>query len=433
MYRIEMDRMQQYVADEFVVATPHRDLVMQRITGAGATVKAQDARLGLTLVHLSDVGRALAQVRADREAAGADPPPPPRGGPQGLQLEALLAELRALFAHGYGRWTPTIGKNRVIHGLQLFPYPSFGGSGVPSSLPATTPLPNSATTGRAGQDARVAILDTRIFPHPLLAGRFLADAASLLSGGPEVPKWWAGHATFVAGLVNQRAPGAALTVNSVLGSEGTAANIWEVATTLVGYAGSGVDVLNLSFGCFTVDGEAPLVLDRAMARLTPDVVVVAAAGNYGDADAVAGASPDDLPGPTTPIWPAAFESVVAVGANDPDGKPASFTPKVPWLDFMAPGVDVTSTYLQGRVDLNVPTSAGAHQDAGNESPSGGERDFFGVAQWRGTSFAAAAVTGAIAARTGRGERSAYQALEELRNGSRDPSSAGIHPARTPEL
>ena len=44
---------------------------------------------------------------------------------------------------------------------------------------------------------------------------------------------------------------------------------------------SGVQVLNLSLGCSTADGQAPMVLERAIAQLTPTMAVVAAAGNHG--------------------------------------------------------------------------------------------------------------------------------------------------------
>jgi hypothetical protein len=63
-----------------------------------------------------------------------------------------------------------------------------------------------------------------------------------------------GHATFVAGLILQQAPGAVLEISPVLDdlAEGT---LWTAAQKIAGFAGSGVDILNLSFVCFTADGE----------------------------------------------------------------------------------------------------------------------------------------------------------------------------------
>jgi subtilisin family serine protease len=189
-----------------------------------------------------------------------------------------------------------------------------------------------------------------------------------------------------------------------------------VAQHLVRYANSGADVLTAAFGCFTVDGKPPLVLERAIARLTPTVVVVAAAGNYGGGPA--DGSADRLPQPKTPIWPAAFESVVAVGAADDNGKAAEFSPQVPWVDLIAPGVKVTSDFLQGDVRIVLTDEkTGAQREE--------VRRFDGTAVWSGTSFAAAAVSGALAAQTVRGRRTAYEALDRVRRGVGGSSRHGI--------
>jgi hypothetical protein len=60
------------------------------------------------------------------------------------------------------------------------------------------------------------------------------------------------------------------------------------------------------------------------------------------------------------------------------------------------------------------------------------QQFAGVAQWSGTSQAAAAVSGAVAARTVRGVRTARQALGDLGDGLGDPSSTGIETAQLPQ-
>jgi hypothetical protein len=417
------DRIYDYRASEFVVASPYLDLVLSRLGRVGAYPKARIAELGLTLVGLPDVAAAARHVREQREAAGAPPPVLDEALAVRRPLERLLAEFRALIGNRFGGWVPDLGKNRVMQGLHLFPYPDFGGTGAPTTVPAGTVLAAYGTNPEAGRHARVAVLDTAIFPNDQLAGRFVtADPRSLLpDGGPEPRPWWTGHATFIAGLILRRAPAAQMEVESMLRPDGAAAiDVWEVAQKLVRYADSGVDVVNLSFGCFTVDGQPPLVLDRAIARLTPRMVVVAAAGNYGR-DTSNGPTDDSLPGPETAVWPAAFPDVVAVGATGRSGDLADFSPRVPWVDLVAPGVDVTSTYLTGAVmvpDVNVPQK---------DVP----QDFFGMAQWSGTSHAAAAVSGAIAARTVRGQRTAYQAMDDLRDGIDDPSGTGIEAAQPP--
>jgi subtilisin family serine protease len=108
-------------------------------------------------------------------------------------------------------------------------------------------------------------------------------------------------------------------------------------------------------------------------------VVVAAAGNHGTARRGRMAAPS---------YPAALDNVIAVGARN-GTRAADFSPTAPWVDAMAPGVDVVST-----CDPNRDASA-----------------LFGT--WSGTSFAAAVVSGAIAAKTKK-YGSAAEAWKQIR-------------------
>jgi subtilisin family serine protease len=189
--------------------------------------------------------------------------------------------------------------------------------------------------------------------------------------------------------------------------------VWNAAKHIADLAASGVDVLNLSLGCFTGDGNPPLALATAIGRVSPETVVVAAAGNYDEADIKQGLTL------TTPMWPAALDDVVAVGASDGDGHRAQFSPDLPWVNFLAPGVGVESTYLTGRVRAG---SEDAHADATSEA-------FTGWANWSGTSFAAASVSGAIAARIKPGHRTAREALDDLHNRPPAGPDADIIPLR----
>jgi hypothetical protein len=189
-----------------------------------------------------------------------------------------------------------------------------------------------------------------MFRHPALTGSYYAAPAALLAEEQErsMP-FAAGHATFVAGLVLQRAPSATLEIHAVLGDNGKAES-WDVAKQLVRLSRSGVDVLNLSFGCLTDDNEPPLVLTTAIDRLDPRTVVVASAGNH--------AAVGELG--RKPMWPAALDDVVAVGAIDDSGETPAWSQSpadAPWIDVVAPGVRVTSTYLKGGVDLPPDTAS----------------------------------------------------------------------------
>ena len=46
---------------------------------------------------------------------------------------------------------------------------------------------------------------------------------------------------------------------------------WDVAKAMAEFVGTGVDILNLSFGCYTDDGQPPLVLAKAVSLVSPQI------------------------------------------------------------------------------------------------------------------------------------------------------------------
>jgi len=382
-------RIARFKVDEIVVALPHQDLVLRELAAApgqtaAARVTASDSRLGLSVISVT-------------HADGPD-------SADGAALNRLLAVVRANCAARYDGWAPTMGKNRLLDridgaghidgggGVGGAGHIDGGGGGLPVPAEAGDVAPGAGLD--RGRDVRVAVLDTKIFPHPDLAGRFNTDGPeALLRDAAGVP-YHAGHATFVAGLIKQRASRAVMNIHNALDNEAEA-TAWDVARKMVEFADDGVGVLNLSMGCFTDDGQPPLLFARAVELLTPDIVIVAAAGNHGAGDSIYQVTPK------TPFWPAALDDVVAVGAHDGDGRRAAFSPATPWVTLSAPGVDVVSTFLSGKV--TVPSGAGSTE----------LRSYDGYASWSGTSFSAAIVSGEIAAGTIPGERAPREALNDL--------------------
>ncbi|MGH9151240.1 MAG: S8 family peptidase [Acidimicrobiales bacterium] len=178
-----------------------------------------------------------------------------------------------------------------------------------------------------------------------------------------------GHGTFIAGLVQQVAPGTDVVLHRVLSTMGDGAESNIVQCLL------GLDVpdpkrtvVSLSFGGFAL--EQPFCMEWAIRGLQArGVVVVASAGNDGSCRAT---------------FPAAFPDVVSVGAVGPSG-PAPFSNYGPWVRACAPGVDLLSTFFQG-YDGDEP--------AGED---GVDNDRYeGWALWSGTSFSAPVVAGALA-------------------------------------
>ena len=399
---------------QIVVATDHLDYVGREL-GSGAIVSTvPNARLGLTLVTLADAA-ATGRMLAQRRAAEFPHAPAPEVGED---PDTVLAELRLVSEQRHSGWVPTLGKNRTVHGVEFKPYTH--GFDVPT--PVARPAAAAGRTGVHGEKVRVGLFDTRIAAHEELEGGYLADPDAMV--GPLVQGnrlWWEGHATFIAGIIRRHAPSAVLDVRTALMSaDGTREQwtmpLWTFAERLAEYQDAGVEVLNLSVGVATGDGRAPLVLERAIAQLTPSMVIVAAAGNHG----MGGLSADErakagLPARNAALFPAALDNVLAVGALDgrQSGRvDAAFTPRgahdegtAPWIDVFAPGVETVSTYLgDGRPERVAVREA----DGSTEL-----LEFTGWASWSGTSFAAGEITGEIAGLLTQG-RSACDAVAEIR-------------------
>jgi hypothetical protein len=418
---------------DLVVASEHVRAVRGLLTELGVPFDdvAENADLGLALLDVPDEGAAAAEVeshlrraatRTDAEGKAAQAALDRFRADRASDLDRLLRGLRAVFAGRYQGFTPTLGKNRLLGHVE--------GGGGHISLAAADPGPSrwrpepELRAAEPGLGVRVGVLDTSMGAHPWLTGGWIGPAADLLRLEPPYPVL-AGHGTFVTGLVLRKAPGCVVEFRQVLGNHDGMASSWAVAEKIVELGRTGLDVLNLSLGCFTEDGQPPLVLATAIDRLDPDTVVVAAAGNHGGAGSsrLPAAAPGAPAGPPLtrddarrPSWPAALDDVIAVGAAEDSGHLAPFTPKdVPWIDVVSNGVGVDSTYLDGAVDL----------------PPGPDRSdvppFEGYAQWSGSSFAAALVSGAIAARTKPGSVSARRAWRTMLEQRDDPTAQGLRP------
>ena len=423
-----------YKADELVVALGDRDLVCNALTSLKVDVKdkEEDDRLGLALLAVSNLASAAAALpgKADLVEQAMQRKwrtYQPRPEIELSDLDLILSTLRTDFSSRYAGWIPEFGKNRLIAPVRGLPYISGCSVGDPSQIGLVDPVPppelaNGQGPGERaprptepGHGVRVGLLDTTLYQHPWLAGGYLAAKDDLFHApGPDDPPplSLAGHATFVAGLILNQAPGAQLIVRPVL-RQNALGETWAVAKKMADFVGTGVDILNLSFGCYTDDGEPPLVLAKAVSLVSPEILLVAAAGNHGNIDELraqgnklAKAPWTDNLRDTTPVWPAAFAEVTAVGASDDHGDPADFSPKAPWVDVTAPGVKVESTYLDATVRLVSPE--------GNKTAT-----FDGFATWEGTSFAAATVSGAVAAEIGPG-CTARQALKAVLAAKRYP-------------
>jgi membrane-anchored mycosin MYCP len=419
-------RVEAFHDDQLVVALADLDLLAATLgrLGVGIGRIHPDTRLGLALIPgLTDIPsgvEALGRNPAVEQGLAAyvqDRASQP-GAPAWTQLDLLLKGLRIQFDRQYQNWLPMIGKNHVI--AQIAGSPHIGGGSVGDPLPTQEGLEPRDRGAAGGRGVRVGLLDTRIYPAQWLAGGYFAMPADLISPSGDLKATQA-HGTAVASRILNRAPAAEIHLTCVLNDYATG-DTWAAANAMAGLASAGLDVVNLSFGeYFTDDGNPPLALAAAAKLLCSGSVVVAAAGNHGNVSAL---GPDLVPQgleENSPSYPAALPDVVAVGALDANGKPADFSPKrAPWISLMAPGVDLTVAFLSGNVLIQ-------HKNIHGKIISSRTEPFTGWARYSGTSFAAAIVSGEIAARTIPGHRTARQALDTLRHPDVDRPGNGIQP------
>jgi len=233
-------------------------------------------------------------------------------------------------------------------------------------------------TRSAGTGLHIAVVDTGIAASGRgdgwLAGvpETAANRDRLDDFPPVGLDFGAGHGTFAAGIIQQLAPDATIRVYRGLDSDGFGSEA-NVASRMVQAAKEGAHIINLSFGLETTDGEPPIGLEVAVdiiRRRWPDVLLVAAAGNFGH---------------PVPCWPAAFKGVTAVAGLDRSLRPAAWSSFGSWVDCSTIGEAVLSTFVTGS----------------EERPDEGEVDVdeYGPdawAIWTGTSFAAPQVAGAVA-------------------------------------
>ena len=224
--------------------------------------------------------------------------------------------------------------------------------------------------GADGNPVRIAVLDTGVdVTHPALAGKLLpgfdfvdmdADPSEMgsLSMGPY------GHGTHVAGLIALAAPAAKIIPIRVLDQRGLG-NTWVLAEALafaVDPDGNpttrdGADVINLSLSTLRRTRMLRRVLERAcdddsaagdndFPVGSPNLVIVAAAGNGGD---------------FTEQYPAAenVDGLIAVAASTSSDRLASFSTRGSWIAVAAPGQGITSTIPGGQYGVWSGTSMAA--------------------------------------------------------------------------
>ncbi|MCW2799045.1 MAG: hypothetical protein JWQ70_517 [Aeromicrobium sp.] len=208
-----------------------------------------------------------------------------------------------------------------------------------------------------GSGVVVAVVDTGVSAsHPDLKGRVLSGTDLVAPGTSANDE--NGHGTHVAGIIaavagNKRgiaglANNARILPVRVLDSKGSGSSD-DVANGIIWAVKHGADVINLSLGSTQTDTAEQAAVAYAVSK---NVVVAAAAGNDGCRAGLLGL------GRTRPSYPAAYPSVLGVGAISSDGSLASYSDCGSWVDVVAPGNGILSTMIN-KPSSDLGCSAGS--------------------------------------------------------------------------
>lgn len=200
--------------------------------------------------------------------------------------------------------------------------------------------------GFTGKDIVVAVIDTGCdTKHPSLEGRILGGKNFTTddNSNPNIYEDYQGHGTHVAGTVSSNkstlgtigvAPDSKLLILKALDRNGNGDINWIV--NAINYAvEQNVDIISMSLGC---PQDSSYLRDAVNKALKKNILVVCAVGNRGDRNA----DTDEMD------YPGCYDEVIVVGAVDSNKNIASFSNSNRFVDVVAPGVDVLSTYKEGK-------------------------------------------------------------------------------------
>lgn len=195
-----------------------------------------------------------------------------------------------------------------------------------------------------GQGVVIAVIDTGCqLNHKLLKNKIIGGKNFTTEGHEDDYSDRNGHGTHIAGIIagdyNEHyisiAPECKLLILKAMDSYGC--GTIETITAAIEYAiDQGVDIINMSIGCPYPDERLYNAVKKAISNNIP---IVCASGNSGD-----GLSHTD-----EFDYPAGYEEVICVGAIGNDYKVKKFSNSNKFVDLVAPGEDITSTYIYNQL------------------------------------------------------------------------------------
>ncbi len=195
-----------------------------------------------------------------------------------------------------------------------------------------------------GAGVRIAVIDSGVVPHPDLPG--LTRSIAITPFPKDLSKTY-GHGTAVASLIagnSALAPGvapAAELVSIRVGDESGKADSFALAAGILAALDAKVQIMNISMG--TTENN-PLIEEAVLLARDQDVLIVAASGNSEQDEA---------------CYPAAYPSVISVGAVDARGVHLDFSNYGTYLSATAPGYAINAAWPGDRHAKISGTSASA--------------------------------------------------------------------------
>lgn len=274
-------------------------------------------------------------------------------GDSKIHLVDQLDRLRAVRL-GFEDWNDL---SNLLDGENMVAYNSL--PGVPAPSPVTGGnqpglvgfgeglLPWLGITGdhsKWGAGVKIAVLDTGIVAHPALPGYTQSIA---ITPFPEDLTKTNGHGTAVASLIagNEKfaegvAPSAQL-ISVRVSDDAGKADSFALAEGILAAIDAGADIINISMG--TTENN-PLIEEAVLYAHAQNVLIVAASGNSEQAEA---------------CYPAAYPSVISVGAVDARGEHLDFSNYGTYLSITAPGYAIDAAWPGNRYKPISGTSASA--------------------------------------------------------------------------
>ncbi len=211
----------------------------------------------------------------------------------------------------------------------------------------------SVGNGVTGDGIHVAVLDTGIdLDHPDLVSNIgtginyvqtVNPRGKVMSYDPTAFDDDNGHGTHCAGIIAGDeanvgngmigvARDATVHPVKVLDKNGNGYTSWLVSGIQWCVDDGNIDVISMSLSSTSSDPNVETACNVAESE---EIILVAAAGNYGDGDL----DTDEIE------YPASYSSVISVGATDRHDVLAEFSSSSPYVEVAGPGVDIYSTYM----------------------------------------------------------------------------------------